>query len=294
MKIPKISLEQWAVFKAVVDEGSFAKAADAVNRSQSSVSYIINNLQQHLPVPVLELKGRKAVLTPAGKTLYRHASSLLDNASNVEQAAAQLAVGWETELTLAIDGLMPLEPVLEVLHEFSNCYPQTRLRILETVLSATEEAILEKTADIVLSPKIVPGHTGTPVTTIRMLPVAHPNHPLFKLPPPVSEAELKQHRQIVIRDSGIKRQQDAGWLGSEQRLTVTHPTTSLKAVKAGIGFAFLPHTLLQADIEAGNLKTIELVNMAHRQMPVYLIVSKPDMLGPAAKVLSKLLLSKLS
>ncbi|MGD8593829.1 MAG: LysR family transcriptional regulator, partial [Gammaproteobacteria bacterium] len=44
MKQPKTTLEQWAVFTTVVDEGSFAKAAEALNKSQSAVSYIIGNL----------------------------------------------------------------------------------------------------------------------------------------------------------------------------------------------------------------------------------------------------------
>ncbi|MCU4674892.1 LysR family transcriptional regulator [Catenovulum sp. 2E275] len=294
MKIPKISLEQWAVFKAVVDEGSFAKAAEELNKSQSSISYIISNLQKQLPTPAMVIKGRKAVLTKAGETLYRHANNLLDNASNVEQIAAHLALGWETELTLAIDGVMHIEPVLEVIHLFSNQYPQTRIRILETVLSATDEAILEKKADIVLSPKILPGFLGTPITTIKMIAVAHPEHAIFSLTPPISEADLKLHRQIVIRDSGIKRQQDAGWLGAEQRLTVSHPDTSIKAVKAGIGFAFLPLAMLQSDLDNNRLKAIELTNHSYRKMPIYLINSKPDSLGPAAAKLSQLLLEELN
>ena len=36
---PRVSLEQWSVFRAVVDEGSFAKAAERLNKSQSSISY---------------------------------------------------------------------------------------------------------------------------------------------------------------------------------------------------------------------------------------------------------------
>ena len=58
--IPKISLEQWAAFKAVVDEGSFAKAAEALNKSQSAVSYAIAKLEEQLPTPVLTQQGRRA------------------------------------------------------------------------------------------------------------------------------------------------------------------------------------------------------------------------------------------
>ena len=59
MRAPRISLEQWAAFKAVVDEGSFAKAAEVLNKSQSSVSYTISKMEELLPTPVLEQQGRR-------------------------------------------------------------------------------------------------------------------------------------------------------------------------------------------------------------------------------------------
>lgn len=292
MPIPKINLEQWAAFKAVVDEGSFAKAAEQLNKSQSSVSYMIANLQKQLPTPVLTIKGRKAVLTESGKVLYRHAKNLLDNALTIEQTATHLAMGWESELTIAVDGLMPIEPILAAIKVFANQHPTTRIRILETVLSATEETILEKTADIVLTPKIVPGFLGTPITTATMIAVAHPDYEVFKQTPPVSHDDLKQYRQIVIRDSGIKRQQDAGWLGAEQRLTVTSPDTSIKAVKSGIGFAFLPEAIIQAELADNQLKRIQLSQNAYRALPIYLVQTKQDDSGPATKKLVACILAQ--
>lgn len=292
MKIPKINLEQWAAFKAVVDEGSFAKAAEQLNKSQSSVSYMLANLQKQLPAPVLMIQGRKAVLTDSGKVLYRHANNLLENALNIEQTAAHLAMGWESEVTIAVDGLMPIEPVLAAIKQFSNQHAKTRIRILETVLSATEEAILEKTADIVLTPKIVPGFLGTPITIATMIAVAHPKHSLFNLTPPINHEDLKQYKQIVIRDSGIKRQQDAGWLAAEQRLTVTSPDTSIKAVKTGIGFAFLPQAMIQFELTHNQLKQIPLSQDAYRALPIYLVQTKQDHSGPATKKLVDCLLEQ--
>jgi DNA-binding transcriptional LysR family regulator len=37
--VPQTELEQWAVLRTVVEAGTFAKAAEQLNRSQSSVSY---------------------------------------------------------------------------------------------------------------------------------------------------------------------------------------------------------------------------------------------------------------
>lgn len=294
MKQPKVSLEQWLVFKTVVDEGSYAAAAEVLNKSQSSISYILGRLAETLPVPVLELRGRKAELTDAGRALYRQATTLLEQARLVEQAARYFASGWEPEVTLAVDALTPMAPLLCGLQKFSLQSPGTRLRLLETTLSGTAEALLDRTADIAIIGLLPPGFFGTPIQQIRMLPVAHPEHPLFALGHDISEEELRQHRQIVIRDTGTKRQVDAGWLGAEQRWTVSHPASSLEAVKAGLGFAFLPLERVQQALELGQIRQLPLAHGAERAVTLNLVLADSEYAGPATRAVAQALLKEFS
>ncbi len=287
MNEPKISLEQWQVFKTVVDEGSYAAAAEALNKSQSSISYILSRLDDLLPVPVLELRGRKAELTDAGRALYRQATTLLEQARLVEQSAKYFASGWEPEVTLAVDGLTPMSRLFCGLHKFSLRSSATRLRLLETNLSGTAEALLQRTADIALIATLPPGFSGTPIQQVRMLPVAHPDHPLFLLDHAITDEELSQHRQIVIRDSGIKRQVDAGWLGAEQRWTVTHPASSVAAVKRGLGFAFLPQERVAEDLNDGRLKVLPLAQGGERIVTLHMVVADKDHAGPATRAVAE-------
>ncbi len=304
MRTPKISLEQWASFKAVVDHGSFAMAAEAMNKSQSSISYAIARLNEQLPRPVLVLNGRKAVLTEDGKVLYRRAAALLTQAEEAEAVARQLAQGLEAEVTLAVDNLLDLRLVIPALDRLAQTYPLTRVRILETSLSGTEEALLEKKADIVIGATVPVGHSGAPVRQVKMIPIAHPQHPLFarravpkqslQCDPEVSEAgisdwELKTHRQIVLRDSGQRRERDAGWLGSEQRWTVSHFSSSLKILRAGLAFAFLPEDWVEEDLRAGTLQQLMLASPQERILPLYLMLSSPESAGPATALLAKTL-----
>lgn len=291
MKLPRISLEQWAAFKAVVDEGSFANAAEALNKSQSSVSYAIARLNDLLPSPVLELSGRKAVLTREGKVMYRRATQLLAQADAAEQTAQLLARGIESEIVLAIDGLLEPGQLIPILDRFSSMYPMTRLRLLETQLSGTTEALLEKKADIVLGNQVPVGHLGTPLKSIRMVAVAHPDHPLCQADANagINEWELRTWRQVVPRDSGTRREQDAGWLGSEQRWTVSHFSTSLKVLRAGLAFAFVPYDWVARDIESGVLKIVPLGLGAERQLPIYMMMASSDSCGPATSALASLL-----
>jgi DNA-binding transcriptional LysR family regulator len=296
MKTPRVSLEQWATFKAVVDAGSFAMAAEQLNKSQSSVSYAIARLNEQLPQPVLQLEGRRAVLTEEGKALYRRASQLLEHAEETEEFAHMLSAGIESEVTLALDNLLDLHAILPALDQFSAQYPFTRIRILETSLSGTEEALLEKKADIVIGGKVPVGFAGTPVRQARMIAVAHPDHPLLQRPEQegITDWELKSWRQIVLRDSGQRREQDAGWLGSEQRWTVSHFASSLKILRSGLAFAFLPEDWVAEDLREGRLRRLPLVEGTERIIQLYLMLSSKEGAGPATRTLASMLTACLS
>lgn len=66
MALPRTTAEQWAVLAAVIDQGSYAHAAEVLHPSQSAVSYALSWLQESLGRELLQIEGRRAVLTRAG------------------------------------------------------------------------------------------------------------------------------------------------------------------------------------------------------------------------------------
>ena len=68
---PRVTLDQWRAFIAVVEAGGYAQAAENVHKTQSSVSYAVQKIEQMLELKLFEKQGRKAVLTHAGEMLYR-------------------------------------------------------------------------------------------------------------------------------------------------------------------------------------------------------------------------------
>lgn len=293
MKSPRVTLDQWLTFKTVVDQGSYALAAEALNKSQSAISYAINRLNKQLPQPVLKLTGRKATLTPPGKTLYRYAEQVLNQANAAEAVAASLAKGFESEVTVAVDGLFEVGGLTFCFEEFSHSFPNSRIRILETSLSGTTEALLEKLADLVIGPTVPVGFHGRPLPPIKMIPVAAPGHPLIKGRQQVSEVELRSHRQVVLRDTGARREQDAGWLGSEQRWTVSHFSTSIKLLKSGVVFGFLPVNWINNELNNGELQPIPLQPNQDRIAQLYLMMSDTLTAGPATRALADLIVARL-
>ena len=294
MKNPRVSLEQWLAFKTVVDCGSYAMAAQALNKSQSSISYAIARLNEQLPQPVLILDGRKAVMTDAGQVLYRHAEQLLNQASQAEAIASSLALGFESEVAIAVDVLVEVGSLVCAFEEFSQEFPHTRIRVLETSLSGTTEALLEKTADLVIGTKTPPGFQSRPLLQVKMIAVAAPGHPLVKNREDVSELELRSIRQVVLRDTGTFREQDSGWLQADQRWTVSHFSTSIKLLRSGLVFAFIPQNWIEDELAEGSLQRIPMAPSMDRLLQVHMMLADNQAAGPATKALYETIFEKLS
>jgi len=283
VSIPRTSLEQWAVLAAVIDHGGFAQAAVALNKSQSAISYAIARLQESLDVPVLAIEGRKAVLTGHGQALLKRARTLLKDADTLERLARSLEQGWEPQLRLVVDAAFPRDRLLKIVAELQQLCPDTQMQLSDAVLSGAEEAITEGAADVVVTTRVPSGFLGEPLLDVTFLAVAHPDHPLFRIDPPLSTDHLVHHVQAVVRDSGTKNPRDEGWLGADRRCTVSSVEASLATVQAGLAYAWLPEHLLEEPLKRGTLKQLPLAPGSARSLSLHLVVVRPELAGPAVR-----------
>ncbi|WP_323016238.1 LysR family transcriptional regulator [Castellaniella sp.] len=283
-----IPIMHWQALIAVVDHGGYAQAAEALGKSQSSISYAIQRLEDQLGLRVFRQEGRRAVPTPAGQILLQRARLLVEHAQSLESSARQMALGREALLRIAADALFPDWLLLQALAKFSPDCAATRIEVLETVLSGTDDALLRREADLVITPRIPQGFSGEPLLQIRFVAVAAPSHALHALGRPLAWADLRQHRQLVTRDSGSRRQ-NAGWLDAEQRWTFSHLSSSIQAACAGLGFAWYPELRIRGELADGRLLPLPLIEGRHRYAMLYRIFARPDFPGPACQELADVL-----
>lgn len=279
----KATLEQWRMFKAVVEAGGFNQAAQIVHKSQSSVHHAVQKLENALGVTLFENDGRKVRLTQAGELMLRRASFVLDEALKLEAVAASLQSGIETQLRIAVDIIFPSEILYRVLSRVSEEYPELRIEVMETVLSGSNDLLRQGEVDIGISPFPLTNGFSEDLCEIEFLLVAHPDHPLHQFNRPLRNEDLKAHRQIVVRDSSTERKVDAGWLGAEQRWTVSHIRTSLDMIRRGLGYAWLPVAMIQDALQDGSLSPLPLERGAARRALLNLSFEDGDKLGPAAR-----------
>lgn len=287
---PRISLDQWQAFINIVEAGGFAQAAAALNKSQSTISYAVRQIEDQLGLPVFRIEGRRASLTRDGEILYRRGKALVDEAVRLERAAHNLARGREQMLSLAIEALFPTWLMLRCLDRFGELHPETRIELHETVMGGTDELLQAGAVDLAICADNLPaGHTGDVILRYRAICAAAPSHPLHRQNRPLAIQDLKGHRHLVIRDSGSRRVRPSVWDVTERRLTVSSKATSIHAACTGMGFAWYPEDWIQEELRTGQLKPLPLQSGAERSGSLYLVYPDPDGAGPGALELGQII-----
>jgi DNA-binding transcriptional LysR family regulator len=288
MSTPRITLDQWATLIQVVESGSYARAAERLHKSQSTLSYAIKELERLTGVKAFEVQGRKAALTPSGQVLYRRGKKLLEEAMRLEGAAADLAAGWESDLGLAVEVVFPTWLLLDCLASFAKERPHTRIELYESVLGGTSEALLEGRVDLAVGPSVPPGFLGDPLMQLRMIMAAHPDHPLHRLGRPLTLDDLKGHRHLVVRETDTRRAREPS-IAAEERWTVSNKATSIRAACMGLGFAWYAEDTIRDELKSGALKALPLREGGERQVMLYLVLADPESAGPGVRRLAEII-----
>lgn len=291
----RISLEQWRALTAVVEAGGYAQAAEQLHKTQSTLSYAVQKIERLLGLKVFSIEGRKARLTRDGEILYRRAQTLLAEAAQLEQGAAQMAAGWEAELRIAAEIVFPTWLLLQSFSRFAQEQPQTRIQLHETVLGGTDEALLTRQVDLAITGNVPQGFIGEALMRVRFVPAAHPDHALHQLGRELSFRDLRAHRQLVIRDSAQSRPRESGaWLGAAQRLTVSHKATSIAAARMGLGFAWFAEETIREELASGALKRLPMREGLERYLELYLVFADRDYPGRGAWRLGEIIREQLA
>ncbi|WP_293760137.1 LysR family transcriptional regulator [uncultured Aquitalea sp.] len=289
MKQPRTSLEQWLVLQAIVAEGGYAQAAERLHRSQSSISYTVARLQEQLGVALLQPQGRRMALTPAGEALLRDAEALLSASVRLEDKAHSLQQGWEPEVRLAVDSLFPAEALLPALGRFAAHCTATRLQMHEVVMSGADDALHGGWVEMAIAGRVPQGFLGEWLMDAEFVACAAPSHPLHRLHRPLGMEDLREHVQVVLRDSGSRQPRDEGWLGAWQRWTVSQPETAIAAVRSGYAFGWLAWHRVAALVDGGELLPLPLAQGQRRKASLHLVLADPQAAGPATRHLAQCL-----
>jgi molybdenum-dependent DNA-binding transcriptional regulator ModE len=123
-----LTLDALQLLDAIARRGSFAAAAAELGRVPSAITYAVRKLEDDLDVLLFDRRGYRAQLTAAGEELLREGRSLLLAADELTRRVQRVADGWERELRIALDTIIPFERLLPLIDGFCGVAP-TQLRI---------------------------------------------------------------------------------------------------------------------------------------------------------------------
>ncbi len=255
----KISLDLLQILDAIERHGSFTAAANALHRVPSALSHAVAKLESELNAQLFSRSGRKATLNEAGRTLLDDGRHLLRAAGELERRVQRIATGWEAELRIAIDAIIPLERLYPLLERFYGAGHSTQIRLSYEVLGGCWDALATGRADLVIgAPGDMPARSGM----ATRLMCAHsdfvfavaPTHPLAAWPGVIPNSELLRHRAIVVADTSQELDaRSIGLIEGQPALRVPDIRSKASAQVAGLGIGHLPRWLAAPEIAAGRL-----------------------------------------
>jgi DNA-binding transcriptional LysR family regulator len=247
-----------AMLQNIASVGSFAAAARSMNMVPSALTYRVRQMEEALDVLLFDRSTRHAKLTTAGSELLHEGNRLLKEIESLANRVKRVALGWESELTIAVDTIICPGVVMDLCEHFFSQSPPTRIRLRNETLAGTLEALTTGQADLAIGlvkpePSANPGIQFKSLGSVRFVYAVAPQHPLAQVPEPLTDNTLKQHRAVAVADSATSAPMTIGLIEGQDVFTVASMQAKLEGQLRGLGGGYLPYSIAGRHIAAGHL-----------------------------------------
>jgi len=287
-----MTLDQLRALCAVVERGGFHAASESLFRSQSAVSIAIKNLERELGISLFDRAAYRPALTAEGQALYGKAKSILSRSDEFSSIARHFAQGEETEISIALSAIAPVEQVLDVIRQISESAPATRMRLQIENMGGTLERLQEKDVDFAIAERFMPMDYTEEVrlTSTEMISVISADFPLATRYPSISVADLEQYVQVVVRDTSRNQpRQSAGVLEGASQWLVNDFDMKKRMILSGSAWGRMPRHRVAEELADGRLLALSGQSLEALKIDMYLFRRIGEPTGPIGERLWQLL-----
>lgn len=199
------SLEAWAYFVAIVEEGGLIAAAEKLGADASTMSRTMRSLEEEIGACLWDRSTRPATLSILGEQVYEKAKALLEEQRNLESFLFEDKNSMSGSIRICAQPGLGAKALTEHMVRFLQIYPDVHFELFDQVsdIASTLKGNIKTRADIVFGyygeldelglEKIFCG-------TVPFIACANKDY-LAKYGTPATPADCVNHRGILVQSS---------------------------------------------------------------------------------------------
>ena len=235
------------IFYAVAEAGSFTRAGDTLNLSQSAVSRQISALEESVHTPLFHRHARGLILTEQGDVLYRTVKEVFHKLAMAEALISESRERPSGPLKITTTVAFGTTWLTPRIKEFIDLYADVEVSVILTD-GALDLSMREADVAIRMTAPRQPDLVQRHLLTVQSHIYAAPEY-LAQRGTPKTPEELDGHSLIVYGQeaappvASINWLMDAGAAGENRRrpiLRLNNLYGIYRAVRSGLGMAALP------------------------------------------------------
>jgi len=280
---------------ALVDTGSFSKAAEENYISQSAVSQQLAKLERDLGVQLISRGGGLVVPTEAGKAFYAGATEILHRYEQLlgeVRSAAEAVRGVLRVGTIYSVGFYLLAPYVR---KFLQAHPEVNLHVEYTRWNRIYAAVLngEMSLGVVACPEKHRSIEIIPLASEELVAVCSPEHRLSRRRQ-VKPEDLAGERFIAFEENiptrrHIDRLLERWRTSVDVAMAFDNIETLKRAVEVNVGISILPRDDILNEVEAGLLSYARFRDRGRWQRPLGVLRRRGRTPSPAERMFLRLL-----
>ena len=292
-----MTLQQLKYIVAIDKFRNFAKAADACEISQPTLSAMLAKLEDELDVRIFERNNKNVKPTVVGEKLLAQAKKVVMEAGRIEEIAAEEKNSLTGKLTLSIGTTIAPYILPQFIKKYTEAYPEVELVIREmktpNMLAAIQSSDVD--AAIAIAGNSQQGLYEIPLYTEKFFVYLSENC-WRKLP--VFKPENLEHEQMwIMKDAQCLRESAFSFCKARSKGKHIYEAgsveTLVRVVDINGGFTIIPelHIPFLADSQRQNIRSIDGDFLSQRRVSLYIREDyiRERMLNSITDVLLKIL-----
>ncbi|RMA82436.1 LysR family transcriptional regulator [Umboniibacter marinipuniceus] len=298
MKKQLLDTQLLMILDAIDRRGSFARAAEELERTTAALSYSISKAEEQLGLTLFQRQGRRSVLTAAGELILHDGREILQHLSGLQDRAFERAQGWEPRIRIGLEATVNDIPFYQALSVFCRSHPNIEIELIETVLNGGWEALSASSIDLLVGvPGPIPPQCNFRCVKLNSLDMAlvcaaknlpTPVQTPHQMPADLTElGHLDGVKRVILRDTvqqDLARQ--AGLADRRYDLYVQTRSQKKAAILSGLGIGHLPRHEITHELSTGAL--VELARPLSTNLMNY-VAWQLNHAGKATQTLAKLI-----